>query len=189
VAEFTLIPEPPLEGYVSTFGETTLNVPKDLAIVSIALPLGGEKDALDAIKSAYGCDLPEAGKAVLAKESGFTFMRLAKDQAFVLFTYAKPNAIDIIEAQLKGAAYLTDQTDVWFALQLAGQDARRALERICPIDVHPNHFEVHDCARTIMEHLGAVILRTAHDEYLLMSASSSAGSFLHAVEISLKNVV
>ena len=43
-------------------------------------------------------------------------------------------------------------------------------------------------ARTVMEHLGVLILRTGEDDYLLLSASSSAKSFLHAVEVSLTNV-
>ena len=43
-------------------------------------------------------------------------------------------------------------------------------------------------ARTSMEHLDTLIIRTAENSYHLMSASSSAGSFLHAVETSIKNV-
>jgi sarcosine oxidase subunit gamma len=39
-----------------------------------------------------------------------------------------------------------------------------------------------------MEHLGVLILRSGDDEYLLLSASSSARSFLHAVETSLRNI-
>ena len=39
-----------------------------------------------------------------------------------------------------------------------------------------------------MEHLGTIIIRTEQDTFLLLSASSSAGSFLHAVETSIRNV-
>jgi sarcosine oxidase subunit gamma len=39
-----------------------------------------------------------------------------------------------------------------------------------------------------MEHMGAIVARTGDETYLLLSASSSAKSFAHAVEVSAKNV-
>jgi len=39
-----------------------------------------------------------------------------------------------------------------------------------------------------MEHMGAIVLRDGPDSFLLLSASSTARSYLHAVEISLRNV-
>ena len=39
-----------------------------------------------------------------------------------------------------------------------------------------------------MEHMGAIIHREGTDRFLLLSASSSARSFLHAVEASLEHV-
>ena len=54
--------------------------------------------------------------------------------------------------------------------------------------LYPDAFVEGAAARTVMEHLGVLILRTGPDAYLLLSASSSAGSFLHAVETSLVNV-
>ena len=105
-----------------------------------------------------------------------------------MFTHATPDAERVVAARLNGAAYTTDQTDVWVALGLSGAARGAALERICPIDLHPDAFAVDDAARTVMEHLGVLILRTDADEYLLLSASSSARSFLHAVETSLRNI-
>jgi sarcosine oxidase subunit gamma len=43
--------------------------------------------------------------------------------------------------------------------------------------------------RTVMEHLGVLILRTGDDAFMLLSASSSAKSFLHALETSVANVL
>lgn len=184
--EFTLISEPPLAGTDLSFGATTLKAPQDLALVSVALPLGQEAATEKAVKAAYGAALPGIGKT--AENDGVTLMRMSPDQAFVLFTHATPDAERVVAAKLNGAAYTTDQTDVWCALELSGPDARRALERICPLDLHDSAFAIGDAARTTMEHLGVIILRRADESWLLLSASSSAGSFLHAVETSLKNV-
>jgi sarcosine oxidase subunit gamma len=188
VADYTLTSTPPLAGHDRKFGDTRLHAPANLAIVSIALPLGGETAAKSAIKSAYGSDLPVPGKSVVTAKGDARLLRLAPDLAFVIFTHAGADAVDIVAAKLKGTAYLTDQTDVWCALELRGPMARPALERICPVDLHPDSFALHDGARTIMEHLGTVILRTDTDTYLLLSGASSADSFLHAVETSIENV-
>lgn len=186
--DFTLTAAPPLAGTDRSFGDIKLSTPKDLAIVSIALPLGGEDAAKVAIKAAFGVALPEIGLSVVAKDKSSVIMRLGLDQAFVLFPRATPDAEPHIAAQLKGAAYTTDQTDAWCVLQIEGPGARCVLERICPIDLHPDAFSVNAIARTMMEHMGAIVARTGEDTYLLLSASSSAKSFLHAVEVSAQNV-
>ncbi|WP_138934864.1 sarcosine oxidase subunit gamma [Roseovarius arcticus] len=185
--DFTLTAAPPLAGYDRRFGDIHLIAPTDLAIVSIALPLGAEDAAKKAIKTAFGIALPEMGMSAVAKYKTSVIMRLGVDQAFVLFPSATPDAERQIAAKLKGAAYTTDQTDGWCALQISGPGALRALERICPVDLHPAAFAVNAIARTVMEHMGAIVARTGEDTYLLLSASSSAKSFLHAVEVSAQN--
>ena len=186
MAEYTLTSAPPLAGTDITIGDARLAAPADLAIVAIALPLGGEKAALAAIKKGYGVDLPEPGKSVEA--DGATLLRLAPDQAFVLFTRAEPDAEAVVAAKLGDTVYLTDQTDAWCALDLSGSASRSVLERICQVDLHPGSFAVGDLARTVMEHLGSIVLRQDDDNYRLLSMSSSANSFLHAVETSMKNI-
>ena len=185
--DFTLTSAPPLAGYDQSFDGVTLAAPADLAIVSIALPLGGEVAAEKAIKAAYGAALPAPGKSVLSKDGSARLIRLSSDAAFVIFTHATPDAEPHVAAKLKGTAYTTDQTDVWSALEISGANALTALERICPIDLHPDAFADGDAARTSMEHLGTLIIRTGSDTFLLMSGSSSAKSFLHAIETSIHN--
>ncbi|WP_371223250.1 sarcosine oxidase subunit gamma [Roseovarius sp. 2305UL8-3] len=186
--DYVLESRPPLAGYEKSFGDITLSAPADLALVSIALPLGGEAAAMKAIKAAYGSDLPEVGKSCATAKGDATLLRMASDQALVMFTHTTPDAERVVAGKLKGAAYTTDQTDVWCALEISGTGAVRALERICPLDLHDNAFAVNDVARTMMEHLGVIILRTDPEGWLLLSASSSAGSFLHALETSITNV-
>ncbi len=187
MAEYTLVSAPPLAGYDKSFGEVRLAAPSHLAIVAVALPLGGEAAAEKAIKAAYGVALPKPGKSVLAKDKETRLVRLGSDLAFVLFTRAEPDAEKIVADAIGDAAYLTDQTDTWCALEISGTGCRAALERICPIDILPDVFADGDAARTVMEHLGVIIIRTAGDSYLLLSASSSAGTFLHALETSIGN--
>lgn len=186
MSEFTLTPKPPLAGYARSFGETHLAAVVDLAIVSLALPLRGESTAERAIKKTFGAALPKPGLSVVSS-NGTRLVRLSSDQALALFTHATPDAEKFVQARLDGAAYTTDQTDAWVGLSLNGPGAVAALERICQLDLHDSAFAVDHAARTVMEHLGVLLIRTGAQDWLLLSASSSAKSFLHAVETSLAN--
>ncbi len=185
--DFKLTSAPPLAGYDQEFDGVHLNAPADLAIVSFALPLGQDAAAKKAIKAAYGVALPEVGHTISTKDGAILLVRLSLDQGFVLFAHPTPDAEPHVSRLLKGAVYTTDQTDVWAALGLSGPRSRTVLERICPIDLHPGAFAEGAAARTSMEHLGTLIIRTNADTFLLLSASSSAKSFLHAVETSIHN--
>lgn len=184
----TLTAQPALGGYDRTFGSTRLAECTDLAAVSITVPLGGDMEFESALASAYGISRPEPGMSVLARDGETRLLALGVDQFFALFSHATPDALQIVGSALEDAAYLTDQTDNWVFLELTGPRARPALERICPIDLHPTSFSVGSAARTVMEHLGALVVRMDDESYLLASASSSAGSFLHAIETSIENV-
>ncbi len=188
MVDFKLVSAPPLAGYTMQAEGVSLMAPADLSIVAMALPLGDEAKALKAVKTGYGIDLPDPGKSVETSKGDARIIRLSSDQAFAVFTHATPDAEETVAKYTKAALYLTDQTDVWSGLEISGPKSRAALERICPIDLHPAAFAEGDAARTTMEYLGVLIIRTGGDSYLLFSASSSAGSFLHMLETSIRNI-
>jgi sarcosine oxidase subunit gamma len=180
--------EPLLGGFYKTIGGTELSEVTDLAIVSIAIPMGGDLAFAGALSNAYGADRPSPGGSSLSADGRVRFLWMAPDQLFALFEDESPSAAATMGEKLDGKAYVTLQSDNWVALRLSGKKTRAALERICPLDLHPNAFQEGRVARTAMEHMGAVILRESEDSFLLLSTSSSATSFLHAVETSLRNV-
>ena len=183
--EFQLTAEPPLAGRSRSFGANCLAALSDMALVSVAIPLGREDEAQEAIRSAYGAELPQVRRYAKSPRSGAFLIRTAPDQGLIAFEHSAPDAEKLVARQLDGAVYTTDQTDGWVALQLSGPDARAALERICPLDLHPASFGPDAAARTVAEHLGMLILRTQEHAFLLLSASSSANSFWDSVETSL----
>ena len=63
MADFTLTAEPPLAGTDMVIAGVRLWAPADLAVVSIALPLGPRGGGGNAIEAAYGVALPEIGKS------------------------------------------------------------------------------------------------------------------------------
>jgi sarcosine oxidase subunit gamma len=156
----------------------------DLAIVSIATPLGGEEALAEALRNGWSLDVPKPTRSSLSGK--VRAVQTATDQMMLIFPHATPDAEAVVQERLGGTGYTTDQTDGWIVLEVAGPDTLSALERICPLDL-PS-FEIGGTGRTVMEHLGAMAVRTGDDAFLLMSASSSAASFLHAVETSYRYV-
>lgn len=186
----TLLPtRSPLDGYNEDFAGTRLREVTPLALVAIAEPMRGKAKLKSAVKSGYGCAMPSPTKSVLSKDGKARIVSMQPDQVFVLFETTNPDAEGLVRKAVGDAGYLTDQTHSWVVVELAGPKTVDALERICPIDLHNSVFPINASARTTMEHMGTTIIRTGKDSYMLMSASSSAKSFLHAVETSIKYVL
>lgn len=187
MAEFALKAGPFLGGYSRDVAGTRLGEVTDLDLVSIATPLD-DSAALDAaLRAALGVGMPAPGE-VAGSDGEVRLLGLAADQGLAVLPRGEGAAVARVAAMLGGTGYLTAQSDNWVILRLEGGAAVAALERICPLDLHLAAFPEGRVARTVMEHLGAIVLREGPQRFLLLSASSSARSFLHALETSIRNV-
>ena len=183
-----LVSRPPLDGFRQEFDGLEIAEVADLAIVSIATPQGREAELARAVSDAYGIALPPVGASVGADTGNLRFLGLQPGQCFALFERRDDRPVEAIARKLSDGGYYTDQSDSWAVLRLSGARCREALERICPLDLHPETFATGAVARTAMEHLGVIIFRDGEDSFLLLSARSSASSFLHAVVTSAKSI-
>lgn len=179
--EMTLTATPVLGGYRRRFAETWLSERDDLALISVACPLGEDAAFAAALKAGYGLRRPSPREAELSSE--VAALQLAPDQIMLVLPEGQ---VDL--AVFDAVGYVTQQTDAWVILDLEGPLALPALERLCPLDLHRDAFGPGSYGRTMMEHMSAVIWQVKAGQYRLMSASSSARSFLHAVETSLDYV-
>jgi len=187
VADISLTTESFLGGFYQEFADVTLEEITDISLMSIAQPQRGRTALQKAVRAAWGCSLPVPGASARSKDNTVRLLCLGPDSFMVIFAEGIP--VRDAATRLDGKGYCTDQSDNWVALRIAGPMARTALARICPINLHADVFPLGAFARTSMEHLGAFVLREGPDEFLLMSASSSASSFLHAITTSVINVV
>ena len=189
MSDYKLSAAPVLDGFSETFGDTKIEEVTGLSIVSISAPRGGE-DALNAaMKSAYGTEFPATGKSTRSNDGSVQFLGMGPDQAFALFDHAGADGDRVVAEKLGKAGYYTFQSDNWVVLRLSGGHAREALQRTCQIDIHPDVFLPGTVARTVMEHMGSTVIAEKGDSFLLISAWSTARSFLHAIETSVKYVV
>ena len=179
-----LQPTPILGGYDTTNSGIRIWERSELALVSLSVPLGGEADATKALKKAYKLDFPASGTSVATKTH--RAIRVGVDQAMLVFSDVAALAEPNVQASLAGAFYTTNQTDAWVVLTIEGENVRAVLERLCPLDLDASVFPIDQVQRTVMEHMSAIILREDENRFTLMSASSAAQSFLHALETSIQ---
>jgi sarcosine oxidase subunit gamma len=182
---FFLTARAPLGGADLSLGENRIVERDDLALVSIATPLGGEAALAKAMQAGWGLTLPEPTLSTTSGE--VRALRTAPDQMLLILPQNTADAERRVQARLEGAGYTTDQTDVWVVLEISGPQTLAALERLCPLDTA--RMAEGGFARTVMEHMGAMILRLGPKRFLLLSASSSAASFGHAVQTSYRYVL
>lgn len=121
------------------------------------------------------------GRSAIIGELGGRLARLQPDQSFLIREHAGP-------LQLPEGVFLTDQSDGWVAARLWGARAIETLERICMLDLASDRMASGASVRTIMEHLGVILIREEETVFLLLSARSSAKPFWHALRVSVQNI-
>ena len=175
----------PLNGHDETVNGVRVVERAGTGIVGAAVPRGGEDGFRDALKRAYGLDVPEVGHALRAA-NGTRAAALQPGQIWLIAPDGAEFALDEVRRAFGNHAYLVDQSDAWAALRLEGPlDAvRRVLERLCMLDL--DGLLPGTATRTTMAHLGVVILRDERG-FTLMSARSSAVSFQQAVSASMRS--
>lgn len=186
----------PLGGYKMIVDGTSLIEVTDLSMVSVA-PLAGSQAAFQTATA----KLFKTGKSDNSKPSATMaldrpgkqrciLMPSAQNQWFLCFDNDDTNPIDSAKAllgkSLSKQLAMTDQSDSWVILALSGPQSRQTLARICPIDCSASAMLIGTTARTSMEHLGAIITRRPDEGdhqpcFWLLSARSSAASFLHTI--------
>ena len=176
----------PLEGYNNDFGSVQVEEVTGKALVSIAEPLDRKTKLKTAIKKSLGAEWPKIGSSTNSSK-GYQLLGVQSDMIFAFFDHPDGLADKPIKSQLKDNAYCTDQSDAWCMIKISGEGVYTALERICPLNLNPDAFKVGSVARTSMEHLGVVILKTDENSFILMGATSSADDLLHAVTVSISN--
>ena len=161
-------------------GFTIREVP-DHALASVAARRDGEQALRAAVSSAFGIDLPGSGRSTRGDAVAFDWMGqgqwLAEAQHKDGTVFARE-----LTTTLGECASITDQSDSWVQLQLSGANSRAVLEKLCQLDLHGSAFTPGAVARTVMEHLGAIVaLLDDSPRFKVLTARSSARTFLHAL--------
>ncbi len=180
-----LSPTTPLDGFHTKIGGVSLTeVNPEIFCISIPKKMG--KQIEKETKRILELNIPIVGQSSLNKSSNIRLIRNSIDQFFILFENSSD--VSAVMKPLEKYFYITEQSDAWVGIKISGESSYSCLERICPLDLSSDAFAVNTAVRTLMEHLNVLIIKTSDASFLLLSASSSAKSFLDAVETSARNI-
>jgi sarcosine oxidase subunit gamma len=190
VSDYTIVKESPLGGAEHEFDGVTVSEVIDQSLVMVAMPNGKADEIEAAMSKSCGLSLPLMGQSTQSSDASVTLWRLQKNQVLAYYAYEGDDAeANIAERFNAPSAYYTDQSDTWAMIRVSGERSRDILERICPIDLDPSVFTLGSVSRTIMEHIGTIIYREGDDSYVLLTMRSFGRSMLHAIEVSVENVL
>jgi len=191
VSNSSLQAQSALGGFFQEYPTVSLREVDDLTLLSVATALDGAEQLQQLLVDTYQISLPVPGFSSESTAHHCRFLGMARDQFFALlgsdFSTRSGSELAQLSNTLGATAYLSEQSDGWVVIRMNGASSRLCLERICSIDLDPQVFQVGAVARTVMEHLGVIVLHEDNDSYLLLSARSSAQSFLDALQVSIKN--
>ena len=177
-----------LEEYNNEINGIKISEIENVAIYALAIKEKNEEKAALSLKNSFDAIMPYVGASSISKKYNLKILRFSVDQLFLFFDSKILTTIQYIFKIINDSFYITEQTDAWCGLRVSGANIKECLIRICAIDISIEQFPVNAFAKTIMEHLGTIIIRSQPLEFELFSASSSAQSFLHAVETSARNI-
>jgi len=156
-------------------------------IFCISIPKNEESNSIKDLKKILNINPPKIGKSALNKEGSIRLIKNSVDQYFILFSNNFKNTPKMISI-LQKSFYITEQSDAWACIEISGSQTYNCLERICTLDLCHSAFEINSATRTLMEHLNVFIIKVTEENFLLLSASSSALSFLDAIKTSAENI-
>jgi sarcosine oxidase subunit gamma len=132
-----------------------------LAIVNLR---GNAKDPafLDAVQQALGLTLPVQACSTVANER-LRLVWVGPDDWFVLGPQDEQAALaqSLRSALGQQHAAVTDVSSGYFVVSLSGPSARDLLAQGCPMDFHPNAFDVDQAATTHFHKVGITLWKTA----------------------------
>ena len=138
----------------------------------------------DAVRSAFGCDLPDRPKQVLGR--GIAFVWSAPDQ-WLAHTPAMPagGMEPYLRERLTTLASIVDQSHGRTLLRIGGPRSRDTLAKGVPIDLHPRAFQLGDAAVTVAAHIPVHLWQIdASPTFVFAVPRSLAQSFWHWLQAS-----
>lgn len=168
-----------------TIGACTITERFDLALASVAVRRGREKDLVKAAKTA---GLPLPGPATFATGTPYSAFWITPEMWMVQAPFASHEDIAAhLKSALGDAASITEQTDAWVRFDITAPELAPLTERLTNLDLatKPDGF----AARTVIDHLGVYLIKASGTDITLYGPRASAQSLLHALEVTARSVV
>ena len=164
---------------VEKIGSLTIEENPDLAMTSIAVRHGRDRDLQTLLIPALGGELPSPGRSVFTGDVSAIWTGVG--QWFLIASYAAhPDFAREIKSLVKDTASVTEQTDGWVVFDITGNNLIPLLERLC--NVNGKAMMAGDATRCLIEHLGCLIIcHESFRKFTILGPRSSAASLHHSL--------
>lgn len=190
MADAALIPSAPFSGWAHSIGAGGGIIATDrdgLGLATVAVRKAQGPALTQHVKECFGLLLPVGPHRAAA--AGVAFAGTGPGVWLATQEKGGNEFAAALEEKIGAVAAVTDQSDGYAVLRLAGPKVRDALAKIIPLDVHPAAFKSGDVASTVASHMGVTLwrLEDAADGSPVFEFAvfrSLAGSFWHALSLS-----
>ena len=174
-----LVAQSPLSGLLPISAGNVRLSEADLGQISLLLRFDGQRDSLSkCLKQNVGLSLPAPNRSA---KNGTTRLVWFGREAYLL------TGADVPKTVLDIAA-VTDQSDAWACIEIAGVGVEDVLARLVPVELRPQVFATDDSARTFEGHMQASITRLAEDRLLDMVFRSMAETLVEELKEAMEAV-
>ena len=126
----------------------------ELPTMGMAAIMGRKGIAPEVIGHAIGV-APPKGPTRVARD-GLALVGTGPNTWLALTETPEPGWSSKLGHQLAGLASVSDQSGAYVLFRVAGEDARRILQRGAFIDLHPSVFRPASVATTVIAHIGVI---------------------------------
>jgi methylglutamate dehydrogenase subunit D len=191
MADAALIPCAAFSGWAHSVGAGGGVIATDrdgLGIATVAVRRAQGPALARRVQESFGLLLP-AGPRRAAAGAGVAFAGTGPGVWLATQERGGNEFATLLQEKIGDVAAVTDQSDGYAVLRLAGPKVRDTLAKIIPLDVHPAAFRPGDVASTVAAHMGVTLwqLEDAADGSPVFEFAvfrSLAGSFWHALSLS-----
>ncbi len=169
----------PCFGLVPIEHGTVRVVEVEPAHISAIAPFKGKTTAVNkALSASFGVRLPAVGRRVEKDAVACLWF----DHSHAMLIGAK------VDESLSSLAAVTDQSDGWAVLNIAGDHVLDVLARLVPMDLRTSAFGTGSTARTMLQHIPISLSRLNADTFQIIAMRSMARSVVHELDLAMENV-
>ena len=162
-----------------TVGTINILENTNCAIASIAVRNGKGATVKKALKSKFDLTIPDP--LHMTTSGNVSLIWVGPEQYFFTAPFEGfENIAEILIDSLQDTASITEQTDAWVQFDLSGTAVVDAFKYLCMIDVEK--FDVNSSTRTIIEHLGCIVIRNGETKFSILGPRSSASALHHTIK-------
>lgn len=145
----------------------------------LLLPFLGQRENLSArLQARCGVSLPKPNQTSVKGEKRLIWF----GRSSYLLTGAD------VANDVTDIAAVTEQTDAWSSVELAGASVEDVLARLVPVDLRKKAFGHNATIRSVVGHMNASISRTGEDRFLIMVFRSMAETLVEELKEAMEAV-